>query len=874
MNVSYRWLHALAPDLEGTPEQLAERLTDLGYPVESLHRLSDGLGDIVVARVLEVRPHPNADRLRVCQVDTGAGTVQVVCGASNVEAGGWYPLAPVGATLPGGLEIRKARLRGEASEGMLCSEAELGLGRGRDGLMELRLDPADAGAVVGAPLVEVLGLDDVRLEVEVTSNRPDLLSHRGIARELAARGDDSLVDPPLPMAWPADGAGHATFLEGPDSPGDARAVLPGDAHGAPLKVAVGRSGEPASAAPAPEASGGGVTLRIEDTGRCPRYLGLTLRGVRVGPSPAWLQARLRAVGARPINNVVDATNYVLLETGQPLHAFDRERLGGSQVVVRRARKGETLRTLDGVERPLDPEMLVICDAEVPVALAGVMGGEASEVTEGTTDIFLECALFTPGPIRATRKAVGLSTDASYRFERGVDPLGLMAALLRCARVIAATAGGTPEGPILDVGAAPAVGTPRGTPSDRPQGTPRDTTRDLTLRLARIEQVLGVPFSEAAAMDLLTPLGFRVEPAEAGSLRVGVPGWRHWDVTREVDLIEEIARRHGYDRFPDTLAPYRPGTVPDHPLFALEDRLRSVLSGRGFLEAQTPAFAPEGEGVVEVVNPVSMEERWLRGSLLPALLRRVDYNLARGNRDVRLYEIGTVFLPPSEPGALPTERTHLAVVVHGNRAPGHWTGDAGSVDLWDVKGLLETLAAAAWPGSELRQLREEAPREPFVPWTVLRATVPEGSVKEMAGDSSVAHAGRVDPARLDLPPWAGPVWGIELNLPDHPDPRPSPRHRALPTHPGVERDLALLVPDAVEAGRVVGVAETRGGVHLREVEVFDVYVGRGVEPGMRSVAIRLRFRADGRSLTDGEVDEAVRNVTRALEEEIGVRIRGG
>jgi len=847
MNVSYRWLQALAPDLEGTPEQLAERLTDLGYPVESLHRLSEGLGDIVVARVLEVRPHPNADRLRVCQVDTGAGTVQVVCGAPNVEAGGWYPLAPVGATLPGGMEIRKARLRGEASEGMLCSEAELGLGRGRDGLMELRLDPADAGTVVGAPLVEVLGLDDVRLEVEVTSNRPDLLSHRGIARELAARGEDSLVAPPLPMAMPANGTGHAALLE----------------------VAVGRAGEQASG-PAPEVTGGGVTLRIEDTGRCPRYLGLTLRGVRVGPSPAWIQARLRAVGARPINNVVDATNYVLLETGQPLHAFDLERLGGSQVVVRRARKGETLRTLDGVERPLDPEMLVICDAEVPVALAGVLGGEASEVTEGTTDIFLECALFTPGPIRATRKAVGLSTDASYRFERGVDPLGLMAALLRCARVIAATAGGTPEGPILDVGAAPAVGRPQGTPL----GTPRDTTRDLTLRLARIEQVLGVPFSEAAATDLLTPLGFRVEPAEDGSLRIGVPGWRHWDVTREVDLIEEIARRHGYDRFPDTLAPYRPGTVPDHPLFALEDWLRSVLSGRGFLEAQTPAFAPEGEGVVEVVNPVSMEERWLRGSLLPALLRRVDYNLARGSRDVRLYEIGTVFLPPSEPGPLPTERTHLAVVVHGNRAPGHWTGDAGSVDLWDVKGLLETLAAVAWPGSDLRQLRDEAPREPFVPGTVLRATVPEGSLRGMAGDSPVVHAGRVDPSRLDLPPWAGPVWGIELTLPDHPDPRPSPRHRALPTHPGVERDLALLVPDAVEAGRVVGVAETRGGVHLREVEVFDVYVGRGVEPGMRSVAIRLRFRADGRSLTDGEVDEAIRNVTRALEEEIGVRIRGG
>ena len=835
MNVSYRWLQALAPDLEGTPESLAERLTDLGYPVESMHRLSEGLDGIVVARVLEVHPHPNADRLRVCQVETGAGTVQVVCGAPNVKAGGWYPLAPVGSTLPGGMEIRKARLRGEASEGMLCSEVELGLGRGKDGLMELHLDPTEAGAAVGAPLVAALGLDDVRLEVEVTSNRPDLLSHRGIARELAVRGEASLVDPPLPPS-----SSDSSLPEGV-----ARAV----------------SSEPGQV---PEASGAGITLRVEDTGRCPRYLGLVIRGVQVGPSPAWLQARLRAVGARPINNVVDATNYVLLETGQPLHAFDLDRLGGAQVVVRRARSGETLRTLDGVDRPLDPEMLAICDADEPVALAGVMGGEASEVTSGTTDLFLECALFAPGPIRATRKAVGLSTDASYRFERGVDPDGLMAALLRCARVILATAGGSPEGPILD------VGTDSGAASARPAGG----TRDLTLRLRRIQQVLGLPFSAEATTELLTPLGFGVEPASDDALRVRVPGWRSWDVTREVDLIEEVARRHGYDRFPDTLAPYRPGSVPDHPLFALEDQLRSFLSGQGFLEAQTPAFAPEGEGDVEVMNPVSAEERWLRGALLPALLRRVEYNLARGNRDVRLHEVGTVFFPPSEPGALPREETHLAVVLHGNRAPGHWTGEAAPVDLWEVKGLLDALCLTAWPGTALRPASEVGSPEGdgfslFVPETALAVPGPAS-----AATPAVGWAGRVDPARLDLPPWAGAVWAIELSLPALPHSRPIPRHRALPTHPGVERDLALLVPDSVEAGNVVGVAETRGGMHLREVEVFDVYVGPGVDPGMRSVAIRLRFRADGRSLTDGEVDKAIAQVTRALEEEIGVRIRGG
>ncbi|TVP47069.1 MAG: phenylalanine--tRNA ligase subunit beta [Gemmatimonadales bacterium] len=836
MNISYRWLQSLAPDLEGTPDALAERLTALGFPVEDIQRLSEGLDGIVVAKVTEVRPHPNADRLRVCQVDGGAGIVQVVCGAPNVEAGAWYPLAPVGATLPGGMQIRKAKLRGEVSEGMLCSEIELGLGRGKDGLMELRLDPADPSVQPGAPLVGTLGLDDVRLDVEVTSNRPDLLSHRGIARELAKGGDASLVEPPVP-------GGASQALEGGQAGEGAEGGLPAEAG--------------------PAAGGGepGVAVRIEDLERCPRYLGLVIRGIRVGPSPAWLQARLRAVGARPINNVVDVTNYVLLETGQPLHAFDLARIGGGEIVVRRARDGETLRTLDGVERKLTPDMLAICDADTPLAVAGVMGGEASEVSAGTTDILLECALFAPGPIRATRKALGLSTDASYRFERGVDPDGLERALRRCADLVVATAGGTPEGPVLDAGAAR---------SDRPR---------VPLRIPRIARLLGIPFDADQVRGLLTPLGFGVEQHDAEMLEVEVPGWRSWDVTREVDLIEEIARRHGYDRFPDALAPYRPGTVPDHPLFALEDGLRSFLSGRGLLEAQTPAFAPRGEGEVAVMNPVSAEEGWLRSALVPALLRRVEYNLARGNRDVRLFELGTVFRSSAEAGALPSERTHLALVLHGSRAPGHWTGDAGAVDAWELKGLTEaigglvpgdaaggTAAHATANGHAVRPLAGGGSAPGFVAGEVFEVVDATGAV--------VGTGGRVDPARLDLPPWAGAVWGLEITLPVEPAPRPIPRVRSLPTHPGVERDLALLVPDPLPAAKVVALARSNGGSLLRGVEIFDVYMGKGVEPGMRSIAIRLRFRADGRSLTDTEVDGAMEQVTRALREEIGVRIRGG
>ncbi len=842
MNVSLRWLHALAPDLrEVSPEDLAHRLTHLGYPVEGIERLGEGLDDIVVARVRSVRPHPNADRLRVCEVEGGEGVVQVVCGAPNVEAGGWYPLAPVGATLPGGMTIRKAKLRGEVSEGMLCSEVELGLGRGKEGLMVLEFPAGSERARPGLPLVEALGLDDVRLDVEITSNRPDLLSHRGIAREASARGEAGLVDPPVP--------GHS-----------------------PLHP--------------PEVRPAGARVRIEDPERCPRYLGLVIRGVKVGPSPAWMQDRLRAAGARPINNVVDATNWVLLERGQPLHAFDLARLAEGRIIVRRAREGERLRTLDGVDRALTPEMLAICDPEGVVAVAGVMGGENSEVTDQTTDLFLECALFTPGPIRATRKALGLSTDASYRFERGVDPEGLLPALLRCAGLVLATAGGTLEGPVEDAAPAEAAEL-RGEPP-----------RVLELRPRAVERLLGVPFEPPAIEKLLLPLGFEVEvqdtaaptatptarPGEdaqvgrgAGDplLRVRVPGWRSWDVRREVDLIEEIARRHGYDKFPDTLAPYRPGSVPDDPRFVQEDRVRDLLVSRGFLEAQTPAFAPEGEGTVEVMNPISMEERWLRGRLLPALLRRVEYNLARGNRQVRLFEIGTVFGDPPEAGALPREETRLALVLHGERAPHHWTGHPGPVDAWEVKGLLEALGHLLLPGEAVRVVPPGA--SDMSPPNSGGFSDPDVFPRPLllrAGETPLGAGGAVDPRLLDLPRWAGPVWALELTLPHGVASPPVPRFAPLPTHPGVERDLALLVPHALPAARVVEGVEAMGGSLLREVGVFDLYMGKGVPEGHRSLAIRLRFQAPDRSLTDSEVDGTLETVLTHLDETLGVRVRGG
>lgn len=802
MNVSYRWLKAIAPDLGDDLESLAERMTLRGAPVEKIRSLAEGIGGVRIAHVRAVRKHPDADRLSVCEVDGGEGVVQVVCGAPNVRAGGWYPFAPVGTVLPGDFAIRKAKIRGEVSEGMLCSEKELGLGREHGGIMEL-----PGGFTPGASFVDALGLEDWRLDVEVTSNRPDLLSHRGVARELSPAGEPGLVYPAIPGAPP---------------------------------VAVTLKGDPEVV------SVPGIRIVVEDPVLSPRYIGAVVRGVKVGPSPAWLATRLRAAGVRPISNVVDATNYVLLELGQPLHAFDLSRLGGETIRVRTARPGEGIRTLDSVDRPLAEDMLCICDDQRPVAVAGVMGGEDSEVSGETTDILLECALFQPASIRSTRKRLGLSTDASYRYERGVDPEGMEQALRRCLEIILATAGGTLQEEVADVCPSP---------FSRPV---------VRLRPARVERILGVPFSPGEITALLEPLGFPVREGPEGALMVEVPGYRSWDVKREIDLIEEVARTHGFDRFPAELAPFRPGTVPDDPLLQLQDELRSHLVARGFLEAQTLAFAPPSDGVVEVLNPLSMEESRLRSSILPALLRRVSYNFHRGNRDVRLFEVGTVFHAPPEGGELPREEMRLAVVLTGGRTPPHWSGASQPVDLWDIRGLLEELVPLI-----------RIPGSPSLvagvgPWNLLHPSWALVLQDEQGG--SQGAGGRVRPGVVDAPPWAGDVWGIEVVLPQSPPPRRESLYIPLPLHPPVERDVALLLPAGLEAAKVAGRIGELGGALLDSVEIFDLYQGPGIREGFRSVAFRMVFRAPDRTLVEADVTPVLRTILETLKEESGVEPR--
>jgi phenylalanyl-tRNA synthetase beta chain len=495
---------------------------------------------------------------------------------------------------------------------------------------------------------------------------------------------------------------------------------------------------------------------------------------------------------------------------------------------------------------------LIGDTVVPHDIAGIMGGIHSSVTEDTTDLLLECALFEPKSIRRTRRALGISTDASYRFERGVDPEGHLPAVQRALEVILATAGGEVDGPVLEV-------------------LPRPWERSaLTLRPTRVEQVLGVEFDTAELNALLTPLGFVVEVGDGkakvrGDLSVTVPGFRSYDVTREIDLIEEITRAHGFDRFPDELAAARPTTVPDHPLFALEDRLRTILAGEGLFEATNPAFAPEHEGEVELNNPISMEESRLRTSLIPGLLRNVEYNFARGARDVRLFEIGTVFHSAGA-GEAPREDLHIAFVVTGRREPEHWSGAGEAIDFSSVKGIVETvLAESGWDGPEVKVPGAgDSAGEIFVPASAVALLVGEGT--------PAGAAGQVRPDRLDAPAWAGEVWAMELTLPSEPVARVTPTYRPLSPFPGVDRDLALLVPYDVPTSDVSDEVNKVGGELLERVTVFDLYRGDGVAEGHRSLGFRLRLQAWDRTLKDKEVDRVVEKIVKRLREGLGVEQR--
>src|SRR5438034_2635250 len=738
MIVSRRGLEALlGRPLEGN--DIADRLARQVAPVDGVVPIHQDLREVVIARVLEVKQHPNADRLSLCQVDAGNGTpLEVVCGAPNVQAGKLYPFAPVGATLPGGLKLERRKIRGIESNGMLCSAKELGLGADQAGILEL-----DTKAPPGTPFLEAIPIADEQIIIDVSANRPDLLCHRGVARELA-------VSLGATVKLPTVGR--------PDGPAANRA-----------RPAVRPSGR--------QAAVDGVEVRLEDPEGAPRYMIAVMRGVKVQPSPAWLAARRQAIGQRSINNIVDATNYILFEVNQPLHAFDLAKLRGPPVVVRPARPNEPIATLDGATRKLTPEMTAICDAERPQIVAGVMGSAESEVTDSTTDIVLEAAYFQPTRIRRTRRALGLSSESSYRFERGIDMLGMPDALARAIDLIRAVAGGELREPPIDLWPEP------------------QKPRSVFLREARVGHLLGVAVPRKEIERLLSAVGFVAAPKD-DRLAVQIPGWRP-DVTRAVDLIEEVARPRGYDPFPDELRPYRPGTVPDAPAELTLHRIREqlVASGNGLLEARTLPFGPaDGPDAVAVLNPLSAEEAHLRSRLLPGLIRRVEYNWAMGNRDVRLFDVGTVFRASGRPTDRPAEELHLAIVLTGARHPPHWTDSTDAaklpdMDIWDLKQHVE-LAVGLGAGSD--------------------------DVQPAANGSAWG------PLEADAPKWAAPLFGLEVKIVVAP---PSPvRYQPLPTRPPVVRDISLVVPGSVTAGAVETVLRHDGGAVRERLDVPDEYSG--------------------------------------------------
>ncbi|MFI5310538.1 MAG: phenylalanine--tRNA ligase subunit beta [Gemmatimonadales bacterium] len=803
MKVSHEWLRAFVPHAL-SPAEVGDLLTRHVVSLDGIERLRADLADVVVARVIESEKIPDT-KLSFNKVDDGSGALlEVVCGAPVVTVGTLYPFARAGTMLPGGLKLERRKIRGFTSNGMLCSARELKLGADHEGIMALDVDVPP-----GTPLLDAMPIGDSALDLDVLPNRPDLLSHLGVAREVGSLTGIALRQPPEL---------------------DAQVKAP----------------EPTRGATTVQSAGASVT--VEDLEGCPRYVAAVIRGVTVGPSPEWLSRRVESVGGRSINNVVDATNYVLHGLGQPVHAFDLATLTGGAIVVRKAIPGERLTTLDGEDRALQPWMTIIADGQRATALAGVMGGRASEVTASTKDVLLEVASFAPRSVRAVRRALGISTDASYRFERGVDGGNTADVAALAAGLIVAVAGGTIEA-LLDVGAAP-----------RPR-------QAVALHPSRVERLLGAPVPASEITRLLTGIGFATEPGEGGALAVVAPSWRH-DVARDVDLVEEVARLRGFDVLPDDLRPYRPGTVPDHPLYLAARRVRDALVAAGLAEVRPMPFTKGGDAPhARVSNPLAEDEPFLRTSLLDTLARRAEFNLNRHEGNVRLFEIGSAFEP--SPGALPRETLRVGALLMGERRPPHFSDPKPPrFDAWDAKGLAQAMAGAAFAGAAVTIV----PADADALWIVRVDGHDAGSVRALA---------------LDGPVWAAPAFGVEIVLgvlPSAPEAPPGAHayfpvgegaagrfvhFRPLATTPAAEFDLALLVPNDLAVAVVEQAIRRASGELLERLALFDEFRGEGVPDGKRSVAWRLTLRHPERTLRDKEIEGRRAQLLKTLESELGV-----
>jgi phenylalanyl-tRNA synthetase beta chain len=804
MFVSYKWLQDYV-DLSGvSPTELAEKITKSGIEVEGVEILNKGISGVVVGHVLEREQHPNADKLSKCLVDIGAeAPVQIICGAKNVAQGQKVAVATVGAVLPGDFKIKRAKLRGEESNGMICSLQELGI-EGKLAPKEyaegIFVFPADTQ--VGTDAMVQLNRDDQVLELSLTPNRADALSMLGVAYEVAA-------------------------------------IL-----GREVKLPEAKVSE------TQEKASDYISISVEAKEENPLYVGKVIKNVKIGPAPLWMQTRLMAAGIRPHNNVVDITNYILLEYGQPLHAFDYDRLGSKEVLVRLAHEGEVIETLDDVKRALSNDELVITNGEIPVALAGVMGGANSEVTSDTTTVLLESAYFKGQTIRKASKIHGLRSEASARFEKGVDPNRVRAAAERAAYLMEQYAGGVVlEGSVevdtLEI--QPAV---------------------VTTTLEKINRIIGTDLDVKTVEDIFSRLQFDVQ-TDNNVFKVTVPT-RRGDITIEEDLVEEVARLYGYDHLPSTLpiGEATPGALTD---YQLKRRItRKYLEGVGLYQAVTYSLTSEDKVLkyaldkrnpIRLAMPMSEERSLLRLSIVPGLLEVLKYNAARQHDSTGVYETGAVFLANGEE-VLPEEREHLAIALTGLWHSHLWQGEKKPVDFYVLKGILEGLFSKLGLQDKVEYRLAE-----------IDGMHPGRTAEVLLEGKSIGFAGQIHP-QVQKEKDLKDTYVCEINLRDVLQVESEPlKYQAIPRYPSITRDIALVVDKSTSAHELKAVILEAGGTLLKEVHIFDLYEGDRLEEGKKSIAYSLKYFNPERTLTDEEVTKTHQQVLYTLEEKTGAVLRG-
>lgn len=815
MKFTLSWLKEYVDTGDLTPEALADHLTMLGLEVDGVTDVFPELKPLQTARVLSVEPHPNAENLHLCEVAVGDETLSIVCGAPNVRENLVTAVALPGTVMPDGTKIKPSKVRGVKSNGMLCSERELGLSDSHTGIMEL---PGDLDH--GLPLRKALGLDDLQVEVDLTPNRPDCASVIGIAREVAGITRTPLT---LPVGEVSMERGRCEF-----------------------------------------------TVDVESSEQCPRYAARLIKGVTISPSPWWIRKRLLSIGLRPINNVVDITNLVMMEYGQPLHAFDYDTLSGKQIIVRHPRPKETtFTTLDGAERTLEADMLMICDAVKPVAVAGVMGGLNSEVTDGTTNILLESACFNPVSIRRTARRLNLPSEASYRFERGVDPDGCITAMERAVSLLVETAGGSAvEGGVDLYG------------GKRPLNS-------QTLRISRTSALLGIDLDYNKIADVLQSIGIRCKEKDADTLWVNPPSFRI-DIEREVDLVEEVARLIGYNNIPTSLPTVSLSYPEQDPQRHLRSQTCTILTGMGFSEAINYSFVTEKHlslmqlkeddkrrQQVTLLNPLNEEQSVMRTMLLPALLENLKRNINFQKSNVKLFEMGKVFTPQGE-NEQPIEKERLVGMLSGRR-----NGEASSlyftdenVDILDAKGvveqILETLRLQGCDNTtDLVQFRlpEQGEADPYSdPEQCLLLDTEKGVLGQIA---------RLQPVVARNFGIKQEVFFFDLDFELLCALQAIPKNFcSLPVFPAVKRDIALLVPENVKAGDLLQEVRSSKEKFIEHCEIFDVYQGKSLQKGTKSVAISVTYRSPTKTLTEKNVNKSHTKIIQQLTSRFNGSLREG